>query len=129
MTQLNPGEQRVRVGIDEPGNESPALQVHHVRRPGRARRPDRDDAPAADPDAGAGGQEPAAVEDAAVAEEQVAGGSDSHPLPPCGRGHRPTSNQLAQVIVNAYDITFDRRKLWPARASAQVARSTRGVNR
>ena len=78
--QLVPGEQRVDVGVDEPGQQGPASEVDRLGPTGagsgarRSGRLHRGDPAALDPHAGAGGQEPAAVEHGAVAEDDLVAG-------------------------------------------------------
>ena len=82
---LNPGEQRVGVGVDEPGQEGSALQVDHGRRPERSGRAHSGNSSAPDADAGARRQKPAAIKHPAVAEGKIVV-ADRHPgLPSRGR--------------------------------------------
>ena len=78
--QLLAREQRVDMGVDEPGQQGPAIQVDRLGRIGagsgawRPGRLHRGDPAAPDPHAGAGGQEAAAVEHSAVAEDDLVAG-------------------------------------------------------
>jgi hypothetical protein len=66
------GEDRVRVRVDEPGQQGTAGQVNGLGGPERPEvRADLRDVPAADPHARPGGQEPAAVEDGSVVEHEL----------------------------------------------------------
>jgi hypothetical protein len=85
----------MNVGVGEAGQQGAAVQIHHVHAgqaawPGNLRgRPDRGDGAAANPHAGAFGQEPAAVEHGAVPEDELVTGHDRL-LPPPGIRCRET---------------------------------------
>jgi hypothetical protein len=105
------GENRVRVGVDEPGRDRAAVKVHRVRAGGRAQQSDLSDLSLTDPDAGARRQKLAAVEDGAVPEAQfLVSQPASPPL-----ATRDTARAMPEIrpraygYVNAYDKIADKR--------------------
>ena len=109
--QLVTGEDRMRVGVDEPGQERTALKVHRVRPEGRAQQPDLGDLSLTDPDAGTRRQELAAVEDGAVPEDQFSTSQRASPplvIRDTARA-MPEIRPWAYGYVNAYDKIADKR--------------------
>jgi hypothetical protein len=87
------------------------VKVHRVRPRGRAQQPDLSDLSLTDPDAGARGQELAAVEDGAVPEGQFLGSQRASPPLTTRDTVRamPEIRPWAYGYVNAYDKITDKR--------------------
>jgi hypothetical protein len=91
------GEDRVRVRVDEPGQQGAAVQVDGLGGPQRPHvRADLRDASATDAHARPGGQEPVAVEDGPVVEQDL--GVGLH-VPSYARG----TQSCKKVFVNTFD--------------------------